>query len=66
MVTTHYIINNNEGNTNFRGKVYSFDFDTDYRETKHIADRIISDTKFDKECKRNALIRDLREKEDRK
>ena len=38
----------------FGGLIYSFDFDIEYNESKHIADRIESDIKFDEMCKRKA------------
>lgn len=38
----------------FGGLIYSFDFDIEYNQSKHIADRIISDMKFDEMCRRKA------------
>ena len=40
--------------SNFGGLIYPFDFDIEYNESKHIADRIESDIKFDEMCKRKA------------
>ena len=37
----------------FGGEIYISDFCTDYEETRHIADRIVSDWKFDLRCKKN-------------
>ena len=36
----------------FGGLIYSFDFDTEHNQSKHIAERIAADIKFDNMCKR--------------
>lgn len=50
-------------NTCFGGRIYLSDFETDYRgnDNTHgssIAQRIMSDWRFDKQCKQNAENRD--------
>lgn len=47
----------------FGGVIYPSDFETDYREKhnfhgSHIASRIMSDMRFDKQCKKNIEIRE--------
>lgn len=39
----------------YGGKIYSFDFDTEYGLTKNIAGRILADWKFDEQMKKIAL-----------
>lgn len=49
--------------TTFGGKIYTSDFDSEYATTiSDIADRIISDMKFDERCKRFAENRDRKTK----
>lgn len=38
--------------TTFGGYIHSYDFDTSYQFSKNLAERIASDWKFDKDCKR--------------
>lgn len=37
----------------YGGNIYLSDFCTDYEETKNIASRIMSDWKFDEQCRKN-------------
>lgn len=47
--------------TKYGGRIYNYDFDTDYRrepgerEGSDIAKRIATDMKFDEQCKRNLI-----------
>lgn len=43
---------NYEDHTTFSGSIYNYDFDG-YTSMKSIADRIMADKRFDKQCKRN-------------
>ena len=52
MTIKRKIENHNVDPSNFSGLIYSFDFDIEYNQSKHITDRIISDMKFDEMCKR--------------
>ena len=52
MTIKRKIENHNVDPSNFGGLIYPFDFDIEYNQSKHIADRIISDMKFDEMCKR--------------
>lgn len=62
---TNIIYRTGRVNTNpstFGGIIYASDFETEYypEHGRHIADRIASDWKFDKQCKKNELSRDKR------
>ena len=50
--------------SNFGGLIYPFDFDIEYNQSKHIADRIISDIKFDEMFRRKAEFNKEIAKED--
>ena len=52
MTVNRKIENHNVDNSKFGGLIYPFDFYIEYNQSKHIADRIISDMKFDEMCKR--------------
>lgn len=47
----------------FGGKLYDYDFDTNYQFSKNLAERIASDWKFDKDCKRLGEMRDKKNAE---
>lgn len=40
--------------TTYSGNIYLSDFCTDYDRSRNIADRILSDWAFDKQCRKNA------------
>lgn len=44
--------------TSFGGLIYAADFDTEKGDSRNIADRILSDRKFDERCRRFAEFRD--------
>lgn len=44
--------NYNTNHSAFGGLIYNYDFDN-YISMSNIAERIVSDSKFDKQCKRN-------------
>ena len=52
MTINREIENYKVDHSKFGGLIYSFDFDIEYNESKHIAARIESDMKFDEMCKR--------------
>lgn len=55
---TRTITNNNTSPTKFGGFIFFSDFETEYRgknqDSSSIAERIISDRNFDRQCKINA------------
>ena len=62
----HYITSSNYvDHTRFGGLIYPSDFETDYRgddnlKGSSIASRIISDMKFDEQCRRNLMVTEKR------
>ncbi len=67
----YYTPVNYTDHTKFGGLINASDFNTDFRgkdeKTSSIAQKIISDMKFDKRCKNNTVFRDRkREHSDRK
>ena len=55
---THYMTPSNYVDyTHFGGIICDSDFCTDYKGTRNIANRIISDWKFDEQCRKNIKIR---------
>lgn len=52
--TTTYRPNHNT----FGGEVYQSDFCTEHKGARNIAERIISDLRFDEKCRRNILERE--------
>lgn len=61
MTKRNYKMTNYDDHTRFGGLIYLSDFDTE-NPCGNIADRIISDWKFDSQCKKNADARDARAK----
>ena len=54
----YYIIPSNyTDHTRFGGTICASDFCTDYEGTRNIANRIVSDWKFDEQCRKNTLNR---------
>lgn len=51
-------------NPGFGGEIYPSDFDTAYRRTRHMAERIEKDFCFDEHCRKNEIARDKRRKEE--
>lgn len=64
MNKTVTIEQHNTNPTRFGGFIYDFDYTTDANRTinsdseSHIVRRIVSDKRFDEECRRNLLARD--------
>lgn len=56
MVGNFILIENRNRNT-YGGYIFTSDFCTDYEGTRNIAERIINDWKFDKQCKKNSEAR---------
>ena len=52
MNKTVTILKANNYETTYGGEIYLSDFNTNYPTNKFIADRIISDWRFDAQCKR--------------
>ena len=50
-------------NSHFGGVIHLSDFDTNHYGSRNMAQRIISDWKFDANCKKNELARERRIKE---
>lgn len=46
-----------ENRNTYGGYIFASDFCTDYEGTRNIAERIISDWRFDKQCKKNVETR---------
>lgn len=46
-----------ENRNTYGGYIFASDFCTGYEGTRNIAERIINDWKFDKQCKKNLEIR---------
>lgn len=51
-----------ENRNTFGGIIYQSDFCDDFEGTRNIADRIMSDWRFDKQCKKNIEARDRKKK----
>lgn len=62
MTKTYYIAGNKRQTPNFSGMIRDIDFDTEYVGTKHLSDRILASMKFDRQCEKNARLRDERER----
>lgn len=50
-------------NSHFGGVIRASDFNTNYSDSRNIANRIASDWNFDKQCKKNEEVRNNRMKE---
>lgn len=46
-----------ENRNTYGGYIFASDFCTDYEGTRNIAEKIINDWKFDKQCKKNSEAR---------
>lgn len=62
MTIGKYTVKHNE----FGGEIFPSDFCTDYEGSRNIAERIISNWKFDEQCKKNIEARNRKRKEDNK
>ncbi|RKI44412.1 hypothetical protein D7V86_01710 [bacterium D16-51] len=49
-------------NSHFGGTIYLSDFNTSYSGSRNIARRIVSDWQFDEHCRKNEIVREIREK----
>ena len=49
-----------ENRNTYGGCIFASDFCTDYEGTRNIAERIVSDWKFDKQCKKNIEMKNKR------
>lgn len=49
--------------SHFGGIIYASDFNTNYADRKNIANRIVSDWNFDRQCQKNEEARNKRMKE---
>lgn len=45
-----------ENRNTYGGYIFASDFCTDYEGTRNIAERIVADWKFDKQCKKNISL----------
>lgn len=45
---------NTKGTSTYHGIIYPFDFYMEYKGSKNIAQRILSDWRFDEMCRKNA------------
>lgn len=66
MTLENFTIKSHSDYTRFGGLIYASDFETDYAPNttraggSHIAERIVSDWKFDRACSMNTKTRQLR------
>ena len=66
MISENFTIKSHSDYTRFGGLIYASDFETDYAPNttraggSHIAERIVSDWKFDRECSQNIKGREKR------
>lgn len=66
MTSENFTIKSHSDHTRFGGLIYTSDFETDYTPNttrtggSHIAERIVSDWKFDRACSMNVKTREFR------
>lgn len=57
----YYTSSNYADHSSFGGNIYNYDFDG-YNSISSIASRIISDLKFDEQCRKNIQLRNRKNK----
>ncbi len=62
MTNRNYYTLNNRNRSTFGGIIYNYDFEG-YNSMSNIVNRIMSDKRFDEQCKKNAENRDMKLRE---